>query len=103
MRRVLFLTCCLALSFAACNDDKENPSSGNGENGGDSNGNVSAVSVYKSGTENGHDYVDLALTSGTRWATMNVGAKNTSDYGNYYDGARPPQSQPTTGTHTSIC
>lgn len=78
------MTCCLALSFAACNDDKDNPSSENGGYNGDSNGSQSAVSVYKSGTENGYDYVDLALTSGTRWATMNVGAKNTSDYGNYY-------------------
>ncbi|MBQ3680217.1 MAG: hypothetical protein IJJ78_03035 [Paludibacteraceae bacterium] len=40
--------------------------------------------VFKSGTENGHDYVDLGLTSGTKWATMNVGASNPQDYGNYY-------------------
>ena len=31
-----------------------------------------------------HDYVDLGLPSGTKWATMNVGASNVSDYGNYY-------------------
>lgn len=35
-------------------------------------------------SENGHEYVDLGLTSGTRWATMNVGASKVSDYGNYY-------------------
>lgn len=33
---------------------------------------------------NGHDYVDLGLPSGTLWATMNVGAENETDYGDYY-------------------
>lgn len=31
-----------------------------------------------------HDYVDLGLPSGTKWATMNVGASSETDYGNYY-------------------
>lgn len=33
---------------------------------------------------NGHDYVDLGLPSGTLWATMNVGANSSVEYGNYY-------------------
>ena len=33
---------------------------------------------------NGHQYVDLGLLSGTKWATMNVGASSETDYGNYY-------------------
>ena len=33
---------------------------------------------------NGHAYVDLGLPSGTKWATMNVGASSETDYGNYY-------------------
>lgn len=33
---------------------------------------------------NGHEYVDLGLQSGTKWATMNVGASSETDYGNYY-------------------
>ena len=33
---------------------------------------------------NGHEYVDLGLPSGTKWATMNVGASSPTDYGNYY-------------------
>jgi len=33
---------------------------------------------------NGHKYVDLGLPSGTKWATMNVGASSETDYGNYY-------------------
>jgi hypothetical protein len=32
----------------------------------------------------GHQYVDLGLPSGTKWATMNVGASSETDYGNYY-------------------
>ena len=34
---------------------------------------------------NGHEYVDLGLPSGTKWATMNVGASSETDYGNYYE------------------
>ena len=40
--------------------------------------------VTTSGTLNGHEYVDLGLPSGTKWATCNVGATNPEDYGNYY-------------------
>ena len=32
----------------------------------------------------GHAFVDLGLPSGTKWATMNVGANSMTDYGNYY-------------------
>ncbi len=35
-------------------------------------------------TINGHEYVDLGLPSGLKWATCNVGATNPEDYGNYY-------------------
>ena len=35
-------------------------------------------------TINGHEYVDLGLPSGLKWATCNVGAENPEDYGNYY-------------------
>ena len=31
-----------------------------------------------------YDYVDLALPSGTLWATMNLGAQSSSDPGNYF-------------------
>ena len=33
---------------------------------------------------NDKDYVDLGLTSGTLWATMNVGATSETDYGSYF-------------------
>ena len=34
--------------------------------------------------EDGHQYVDLGLPSGTLWATTNVGAANPWDYGDYF-------------------
>ena len=36
------------------------------------------------GFENGYAYVDLGLSSGLKWATMNVGATSVTDYGKYY-------------------
>ena len=39
---------------------------------------------YHDGTEGRYNYVDLGLTSGTKWATMNLGANKSEDYGNYY-------------------
>ncbi len=32
----------------------------------------------------GHDYVDLGLPSGTKWATCNVGATKPTEYGDYF-------------------
>lgn len=34
--------------------------------------------------DNGHEYVDLGLTSGTLWATCNVGAETPEGYGSYF-------------------
>lgn len=31
-----------------------------------------------------HEWVDLGLPSGTKWATMNIGATSPSDYGSYF-------------------
>ena len=33
---------------------------------------------------NGHEYVDLGLPSGLKWATCNVGASSAEEYGDYY-------------------
>lgn len=38
----------------------------------------------KNGFENGHEYVDLGLPSGTLWATMNIGAKSPEGTGLYF-------------------
>lgn len=40
---------------------------------------ITCTNIY-----NGHSYVDLGLPSGTKWATMNVGASSETSYGNYY-------------------
>ena len=37
-----------------------------------------------SGTIDGRDYVDLALPSGTLWATCNVGSSKPEEYGDYF-------------------
>ena len=34
--------------------------------------------------ENSHEYVDLGLSSGTKWATCNVGATKPEEYGDYF-------------------
>ena len=36
------------------------------------------------GTLNGHDWVDLGLPSGLKWATCNVGASSPEEYGDYF-------------------
>ena len=45
----------------------------------------SKIHYFRYDPYNGHEYVDLALPSGTKWATMNVGASSETDYGNYYE------------------
>ena len=37
-----------------------------------------------SGTSSGSTWIDLGLPSGTKWATMNVGATSPEDYGDYF-------------------
>ncbi|MBQ7748724.1 MAG: hypothetical protein IJR76_07100, partial [Paludibacteraceae bacterium] len=36
------------------------------------------------GNENGHEWVDLGLPSGTKWATCNIGAETPGEAGIYY-------------------
>ena len=36
------------------------------------------------GSTDGHSWVDLGLPSGTRWATVNLGALSQQEYGSYY-------------------
>ena len=38
----------------------------------------------KNNSYSGHEYVDLGLPSGLKWATCNVGANNPWEYGGYY-------------------
>ena len=59
--------CCAAMLFAACDKSNEPNDGSNNQN-----------------TENGHEYVDLGLPSGTLWATCNVGANSPEEYGDYF-------------------
>lgn len=46
------------------------------------------------GTINGHEWVDLGLPSGTKWATCNVGASSPEGYGDYFAwGETSPKSE----------
>lgn len=64
--KLLFLLPMFALLFAACEKDSKNEPN------------------QKNGTENGHEWVDLGLPSGLKWATCNVGATNPEGYGDYF-------------------
>ena len=86
MKHLKFLAavCCMAAVFAACekNDPSDNTNN-NGTNTDQNDGNSNTGSDNATDT-NGHDYVDLGLSSGTKWATCNVGATKPEEYGDYY-------------------
>ncbi|MDD6781576.1 MAG: hypothetical protein PUD89_01400 [Bacteroidales bacterium] len=73
MKHLKFLAavCCVAAVFAAC--EKHDPNNG-----------TNNIQAGATGIENGHEWVDLGLPSGTKWATCNVGATKPEEYGSYY-------------------
>ena len=73
MKHLKFLAavCCVAAVFAAC--EKNDPNNG-----------TNNIQAGATGIENGHEWVDLGLPSGTKWATCNVGATKPEEYGDYY-------------------
>ncbi|MBO7200012.1 MAG: hypothetical protein J6V54_01315 [Bacteroidales bacterium] len=71
LTRLSLVMIATALVFTGCKKDQEDENNGGG-------------GVTVSGTIAGHDYVDLGLPSGTKWATCNVGASTPEEYGNYY-------------------
>ena len=46
--------------------------------------NTQFTANFKESKENGHEYVDLGLPSGLKWATCNVGATTPEEYGDYF-------------------
>ena len=47
--------------------------------------NITLTAKFKFRTNpNGHEYIDLGLPSGLKWATCNVGATKPEEYGGYY-------------------
>ena len=77
LKRFALLSVAMLLAFAGCEDDfgPEHDRGNDGEGGGGG---------ATTGTINGHEYVDLGLPSGLKWATCNVGANSPEGYGNYY-------------------
>ena len=49
-----------------------------------SNDNALVARFEQTVNYNGHEYVDLGLPSGLKWATCNVGATKPEEYGGYY-------------------
>ena len=47
-------------------------------------GNDHIPQVQTNGYENGHEWVNLGLPSGTKWATCNIGADKHEAYGEYF-------------------
>ena len=79
MKAVVAIILMTAVVFAAGCKKSDDPNNGGNNNGGNNGG-----SNNVSGTNNGHDYVDLGLPSGTLWATCNVGADNPEGLGDYF-------------------
>ena len=46
--------------------------------------NITLISKFDLINYNGHEYVDLGLPTGIKWATCNVGATKPEEYGGYY-------------------
>lgn len=97
MKKIVYLL--LLLSLVSCSEEEKKEFDGNhsgnkgdyGENTADSK--ISAISFFLTGTEDGHDFVDLGLPSGTLWATANIGASESQAYGNYFAwGETEPQA-----------
>ena len=67
--------------FTTLGDNNGGDDDDDDDNGG---GNGDDDDEPTTGTINGHEWVDLGLPSGLKWATCNVGASSPEDYGNYY-------------------
>lgn len=62
------------------------------ESGNNTTNHETELSKTKTGEIAGHQYVDLGLPSGTKWATMNIDATCFFDYGSHFEwGAINPQ------------
>ena len=74
---VISLSVMLAISGCSGNSD-----SGTSQDKG--NNNNQGTQQKEESIFNGHEYVDLGLPSGTKWATCNVGATSPKEYGDYF-------------------
>ena len=84
MKKFLFLLF-IVVSFGFVGHSQTN--SFNYDVNGDGNvtvADVTAIYNYLLIGDDAHEYVDLALPSGTMWATMNIGASSPEEYGDYF-------------------
>ncbi len=77
MKSKVFLLSLLAVLFAACKNDSDNTKS-------TSDKVTTFAELEVADPYNGHEYVDLGLPSGLKWATMNVGATKPEEYGDHF-------------------
>lgn len=73
MRKMIYALMALVMMFCGTGCSSKKKLSSNGK---------SIVTI--SGQMAGHDYVDLGLPSGTKWATCNVGATKPTESGDYF-------------------
>ena len=89
MKKLSVFILVLAMVFPICASEK----SMRGDMNWDGNVNIADVTAlisyllsheWPALPEGVHEYVDLGLSSGTLWATCNIGATNPEDYGDYF-------------------
>ena len=71
----LILAMIVSVMLLACSPKDEDE---NNNSNGDNDNNIIT------GTINGHDWIDLGLPSGLKWATCNIGANKPEEYGDYF-------------------
>ncbi len=84
---VAMLFAALSMGFVSCDNkgnDPDDPQGEQTEQNGSTENNGGEETPEPADPYNGHEYVDLGLPSGTKWATCNVGATAPEGYGNYY-------------------
>ncbi len=97
MKKIFYLVALVAISllFVQCEQqpctctpcpcvDNACTCGGNNDGSGDSNTGNTDPKEEGTGIEAGHAYVDLGLPSGLKWATCNVGATVSTDFGDYF-------------------
>ena len=80
MFRLLFVSLMITIGVSSFAQGKINRNSQNSKSTKISTTSASSVS----GKINGHDYVDLGLPSGIKWATCNVGANSAQSSGDFF-------------------
>ena len=85
MKKIIYLVALVAISLLLVQcEEQQGSNNGNNNGTGDSNQENTDVKGEGTGVVDGHAYVDLGLPSGLKWATCNVGATVSTDFGDYF-------------------